>query len=207
MGCSFSEVYLKKETFWWLNLWSVSWLPHENLIGKVVREYIFELAVVNETLHESYDNGVCRLFQVVCNLLLNGTWYRILNTLPERGDSTKQHFSVISVMGETTTIGWGYVTFLGGAMTSASSHHKVRWNKCQLKHGSFLSLPTGIINLMLSSQSSLAVRCLIYGELPKAKQVIKVSDSFNHACTASNVFLHFRSVFFFPWSSFDLKNL
>ncbi|XP_021918501.1 uncharacterized protein LOC110829239 isoform X4 [Zootermopsis nevadensis] len=64
----------------------------------------------------------------------------------------------------------------GGAVTSASSHHKVRWNKCMLKHGSFLSLPTGIINLMLSSQSSLAVRCLIYGELPKAKQVIKMFE-------------------------------
>jgi hypothetical protein len=74
----------------------------------------------------------------------------------------------------------GYVILLGGAVTSASSHHKVRWNKSQVKHGSFLSLPTGIINLMLSSQSSLAVRCLVHGELPKAKQVIKVSDYYHY---------------------------
>jgi hypothetical protein len=67
-----------------------------------------------------------------------------------------------------------YVTPSGAAVTT-SNHSKVRWSKCQLRCGSFLSLPTRIVNLMLSSQSSLAVRCLTQGELTKAKQVIEVS--------------------------------
>jgi len=81
---------------------------------------------------------------------------------------------------------FGYVTLSGGAMTS-SSYHKVRWNKSQLRHGSFLYLPTGIINLMLSSHSSLAVRCLTHGELTKAKQVIQVSESFQEVCNTADV--------------------
>lgn len=60
-------------------------------------------------------------------------------------------------------------------MTSASNNHKVRWSKSKLRHSSLVSLPTGIINLMSSSLSSLAVRCLTHGELSKAKQVTKVS--------------------------------
>lgn len=60
-------------------------------------------------------------------------------------------------------------------MTSASSNHKVRWSKSKLRHSSLVPLPTGIINLMSSSLSSLAVRCLTRGELSKAEQVTKVS--------------------------------
>jgi len=60
-------------------------------------------------------------------------------------------------------------------VTSASSNHKVRWSKSKLRHNSLVPLPTGIINLMSSSLSSLAVRCLTRGELSKAKQVTKVS--------------------------------
>jgi hypothetical protein len=70
---------------------------------------------------------------------------------------------------------WSYVTLLGGAVTPASSNHKMRWSKSKLRHGSIVSLPTGIVNLMSSSLSSLAVRCLTRGELTKAKQVTKVS--------------------------------
>lgn len=60
-------------------------------------------------------------------------------------------------------------------MTSASSNYKVRWNKSKLRLSSFVSLPTGIVNFMLSSLSSLAVRCLTHGELTRAKQVTEVS--------------------------------
>jgi len=60
-------------------------------------------------------------------------------------------------------------------VTSASNNHKVRWSKNKLRHSSPVPLPTGIINLMTSSLSSLAVRCLTRGELSKAKQVTKVS--------------------------------
>ena len=70
---------------------------------------------------------------------------------------------------------WRYVTLLGGPVTSASSNHKARWSKSKLRHSSVVSLPTGIVNLMSSSLSSLAVRCLTCGELTKAKQVTKVS--------------------------------
>ena len=60
-------------------------------------------------------------------------------------------------------------------MTSASNIHKARWSKSMMRHSSLVPLPTGIINLMSSSLSSLAVRCLTHGELSKAKQVTKVS--------------------------------
>jgi hypothetical protein len=69
----------------------------------------------------------------------------------------------------------GVCTLLGGAVTSASSNYKARWSKSKLRHSSLVPLPTGIINLMSSSLSSLAVRCLTRGELNKAKQVTKVS--------------------------------
>jgi hypothetical protein len=47
---------------------------------------------------------------------------------------------------------------------------------------------------MLSSQSSLAVRCLTHGELTKAKQVIEVSECSKYVCVA-DVCKRSKSVF------------
>ncbi|XP_069671907.1 uncharacterized protein Sptz isoform X2 [Periplaneta americana] len=63
-----------------------------------------------------------------------------------------------------------------GGNIMPSGYHKTRWSKSQSRHTSYLPLPHGIINLMLSSQSSLAVRCLTHGELTKAKQVIRMIE-------------------------------